>query len=223
MSEQVLPFYLVCDESGSMHNGIIEMNNKLLPDLHQAIGTDPVVADKTRFAIIGFAEDARVLLPLCDLSMVATIPGLVSRGTTNYGDAFRLLRDEIDKDVETLKRDGNLVYRPAVFFISDGLPSQDDWRDSFANVVDPNWKYRPNIISFGIDQDDTDATIIAEIGTFKAFMIKPGVDPGKALTEFAKALTNSIVMSASTSSATGMTLQAPDHIPGFTPLTVDAL
>src|SRR4051812_29114628 len=150
MSEQILPFYLVCDESGSMHNEIIKMNEELIPDLHQAIGTDPVVADKTRFAIIGFAEDARVLLPLCDLSLQTDMPGFVSRGTTNYGDAFKLLRAEIEKDVTALKADGNLVYRPAVFFISDGQPSQDDWHEAYEKVIDPKWKFRPNVIAFGI-------------------------------------------------------------------------
>src|SRR4051812_42219257 len=169
MSEQLLPFYLVCDESGSMDESIERMNNELLPNLHREIGTNPVVADKTRFSIIGFAEDARVLLPLSDLSDVNEMPGLVARGSTSYGAAFESLRAEIDQDVASLKREGHTVYRPAAFFLSDGQPTDDDWRIVYDKVMDSSWRYRPNIIAFGIG--DTDASIISAVGTFKAFIV----------------------------------------------------
>jgi uncharacterized protein YegL len=223
MSEQILPFYLVCDESGSMAMHIDEMNNELLPDLQQAIGTDPVTADKTRFSIIGFAEDARVLLEMTDLSELSSMPGLVARGTTHYGSAFALVQQQIESDVKALKAQGTKVFRPAVFFLSDGHSSDSEWRKAHAALTDPSWPYHPNIISFGIG--DSDAATISAVGTFKAFIVDDGVKPGDALREFASALTRSITASGSTVPAPGapLTLQVPDQIPGFTALPVDAL
>jgi uncharacterized protein YegL len=52
-SEHVLPFYVVCDVSFSMTDHLDALNAALL-ELHRAVGTDPVVADRTRFCLIGF-------------------------------------------------------------------------------------------------------------------------------------------------------------------------
>ena len=224
MSEQVLPFYLVCDESGSMSDNIDMLNSELMPDLHQAIGNDPVTADKTRFSVIGFADDARVLLPMSDLSDLDSMPGLMPRGMTNYGAAFELLKQQIEIDIKALKAEGTQVYRPAVFFVSDGMPSDDRWEAAHAALTDKKWSYHPNIISFGVDTQ-SDADTIAAVGTFKAFMVEDGVNPSVALREFASALTKSITKSGSTVTAPGapLQLQVPDKIDGFTSLPVDVL
>lgn len=84
IAQQVLPFYLVCDESGSMLGAPVKAINDSLPNLHAEIGSNPVVADKTRFCLIGFGSDAQVLLPLSDLSAVTSIPALHATGGTNY-------------------------------------------------------------------------------------------------------------------------------------------
>src|SRR5260221_12947178 len=113
---QVLPFYLVCDESGSMAGQPLDAINDSLPKIHSEIGSNPVVADKTKFCLIGFSDTAQVLLPLSDLSVVSTIPALQVAGGTNYSSAFDLLYDTIADDVKQLKANGEPVYRPAVFF-----------------------------------------------------------------------------------------------------------
>lgn len=222
MREQVLPFYVVCDESYSMCDHIDALNDGLC-ELHRAIGTDPVVADKTRFCLIGFSTTAEVLLPLSDLSDITEMAGLAAKSATNYIGAFTLLRETIDDDIAKLKADGHLVYRPAVFFLSDGQPTDSKpWRAAYARLIDENWAFRPNIIAFGIGAALAD--IIREIGTFKAFMSEEGVSPGTALHEFARALTKSIVKSGSSIADGGdVTLQVPEKVPGFTELKVDAL
>ena len=73
---QVLPFYLVCDESASMSGPPLDAINASLPEIHSEIGANPVVADKTRFCLIGFSDTAQVLLPLSDLSAIFFDPGL---------------------------------------------------------------------------------------------------------------------------------------------------
>jgi uncharacterized protein YegL len=220
MSEQVLPFYVVCDESYSMVDDIDALN-QYLAELHQAIGTDPVVSDKTRFCVIAFSGTAEVLLPLSELSEVEEMPGLTAKSSTSYGAAFALLRDTIERDVAMLKGDGHMVYRPAVFFLSDGLPTDESsWAQSHQRLTDPGWGLRPNIVAFGIG--DTDADTIRRVGTFKAFIVNEGVSPTSALHEFAKALTKSIVKSGTSLAQDGSaTLQVPDKIEGFTELKVD--
>lgn len=220
VGKQVLPFYLVCDESASMSGEPIDSINTALPELHNEIGSNPVVADKTQFAIIGFSDDAQVLQPLADLSLVSQLPVLGPRGSTSFGEAFRVLKETIDQDVARLKSEGSLVYRPVVFFLTDGYPT-DAWDAEYNALIDPSYKYHPNIVAFGIG--DADASTISAVATFRAFMSDGTMSPAQALQEFAKALTKSIVKSGSTASDEGMTLQTPDNVPGFTSITVDSL
>jgi uncharacterized protein YegL len=219
MPEQILPFYVVCDQSCSMADHLDALNDGLA-QLHAAVGTDPVVADKTRFCLVGFSGDAEVLQPLCRPDDVLRLVGLATQSATSFGAAFTLLRDTIAEDVARLKADGYEVYRPAVFFLSDGHPTDPaTWPAAYERLVDPEWPARPNIISFGIG--DADAATISRIGTFQAFMSQGGTGPAAALHGFARALTTSVVRS---SGADGeLVLRVPAQVAGFTALRIDAL
>lgn len=223
---QILPFYMVCDESGSMSGPGVDAINAALPDLHQEISTNPSVADKTRFALIGFSTQASVLQPLADLSELTQLPSLSAGGVTSFGSAFRLLKDVIEKDVTALKAEGHDVYRPVVFFLSDGIPTDDGWRTPLEELNNKEtFKYAPKIIAFGIS--DADTAIITEVANFKAFMQQDqSVSPAEALREFASSLTRSIVSSATSMAARGgegFQLQVDEQVPGFTSLSLDKL
>lgn len=220
---QILPFYMVCDESGSMAGTGVDAINSALPDLHHEISTNPSVADKTRFALIGFSTQASVLQPLADLSELTQLPSLSAGGVTSFGAAFRLLKDTIDKDVAALKAEGHDVYRPVVFFLSDGIPTDDDWRTPLKDLN--AFRYAPKIIAFGIS--DADAATITEVANFKAFIQQDSsITPAVALREFASSLTRSIVNSATSMSAQGgegFQLQVDEQVSGFTSLSLDKL
>jgi len=150
--KQVLPFYIVCDESASMSlNGGIDAINSALPELHEMIASNPLVNDKARIALVAFADDAEVLLPLSAAADVEDMPGVMPKGATNYGSAFRLLKTQIATDIATFTADGFRVLRPAVFFISDGEPTDLDWRTYHADLVDKNSNpHAPIIFAFGV-------------------------------------------------------------------------
>jgi uncharacterized protein YegL len=216
MPEQILPFYVVCDQSYSMADHLDALNDGLT-QLHAAVGTDPVVADKTRFCLIGFSGIAEVLQPLCHPSDVVDLSGLTTRAATSFGEAFTLLRDRIEQDVDELKAADYQVYRPAVFFLSDGHPTDPaTWPAAYERLVDPDWSARPNIIAFGIG--DADPATIGRIGTFQAFMSRGGVSPAAALHGFAHALTTSVVRS---NEEDEVVLRVPAQVDGFTTLRID--
>ncbi|HZG04310.1 MAG TPA: VWA domain-containing protein [Streptomyces sp.] len=222
---QILPFYLVCDESGSMSGEPIDAINGALPALHQEISTNPTVADKTRFALIGFSDDAKVLQPLVDLSELEELPALAAGGVTSYGHAFRTLRQCVESDVAALKAEGHEVYRPVVFFLSDGVPTDPGWEQALKDLTSS--RYCPKIIAFGIGAADT--ATISQVANFRAFMQNQdgtSVSPAAALREFAASLTRSIVRSASSISAdgsSGFTLAVDENVPGFSTVSLDKL
>lgn len=224
MSQQILPFYLVCDESGSMAGEPVDTINQSLPELHYAIGSNPVVADKTRFCLIGFSDGAEILLPLSDLSSVTSMPSLKASGGTSYGNAFEKLRLTINDDVNQMKSQGHQVYRPAVFFLSDGLPG-DNWDAAYKALTDPAWRPHPNILAFGFGQ--ADENVIRQVATAKAFIANGTLGPAEALKEFAKSLIKSIVNSGMSSASAGgessANLMMPDEVPGFTTIKADTI
>ena len=160
---KLLPFSLVCDVSYSMvESGALNEANQILPALVQALEKDPIICDKVRFGVIDFSDDARVLLPLCDLLEQTSLPALEGRKNTSYKAAFDLLRAEIERNVNQLKADGYAVHRPAVFFLSDGAPTdpEAEWMAAFQALTaydkasgQGNRMY-PNIIPFGLQGCD---------------------------------------------------------------------
>ena len=210
--EQILPFYILCDESASMsYNGGIDAINVGLPELHAAIAADPLVSDKSRICLISFSDDAEVLVPLSRAADIDQMPGMAERGSTCYGEAFRMLKALIPQDIANLKADGYQVFRPAVFFISDGEPTDSDWRDSHRELTDrASNPHAPNIIAFGVDA--ADAATIGEVATKAAFQAEAGINPGSALREIMKALTTSIVESGGSSTPTFVIPSAPDGV-----------
>ena len=124
---QVVPFYIVCDESQSMEGPKLDACNKALPEIHKAIATDPIVNDKVRIGVISFSDTAEVLLPLSKMTDVVDFPGLVVKGGTNYGNAFSCLKSTLQSEISALKASGDRVNRPIVFFISDGEPTDTNW------------------------------------------------------------------------------------------------
>lgn len=226
MSEQILPFYLVCDESYSMAGNPLQEINDQLPQIVTEIASNPTVADKARLCIISFSDTAEVLLPLADLNDVHQVPQLAPKGATSYGAAFTLLRDTIERDIRDLKAAGHVPFRPTVFFLTDGQPTDSDWATTHQRLTAKDFGPRPTILAFGFG--DVRPETLRAVATFRAFIANGELDPRNALREFAKQLLNSVVSSAVASSAAfsanpnaGAQMVFPDQVKGYTVLEAD--
>lgn len=192
----LLPIYVLADESGSMSDHIDELNDGLR-SLHQALLGEPMAAAKVRFSVLGFSDDVVERVHLVDLRSANEFPRLRTRGMTSYRNAFEDLIVRIPGDVNALKREGYQVHRPAVFFLSDGLPNHnEDWQDAHRRLTDRGTTLgAPNIIACGIV--DADAQTINEVATQPqfGFIVNKGVDVGSAIAKFCTALTQSVIRS----------------------------
>jgi uncharacterized protein YegL len=207
----VLAFYVVVDVSQSMEfSGAIDTANEILPKVADAIDGSPMLADIVRFGAMDFSDDARVVLRLGDLRNVPTLPKFTVRGRTSYAAAFRLLRKEIDRDLVQLHSDNFRVYRPAVFMITDGEPTDDDREltTAYEELTDPEFKPRPNILMFGVGaatKEALDPWVFPKTGhkAMRSYVARAGADPKTAIAKAAEALLGSIVASASSVSEAG--------------------
>lgn len=196
---QVLPMYFVGDESHSMRGDPIAAVNHGLVDLRDEVAKHPLIGKKVRFGIITFADTAETRLELSELSEDLILPTLSTRGRgTSYASAFEALRHTIPADVALLKVSGFQVHRPAVFFLSDGQPTEKEakWQERLAELKDPSFTQRPNILAFGVG--DADPKVIQRLASSPthAFMMREGVSTAGAIAEFAASMLNSMVSSA---------------------------
>jgi uncharacterized protein YegL len=125
----IMPFYLVCDVSYSMTNDMAALNEGV-QRLRRAIVSEPAVDDVAHIAVLTFSDVGKVVVPLSQMSEHG-VPPLSVEGGTNYGAAFRTLAQTIAEDNASLKAQGYKVYRPCVFFLSDGEPLDPDWEATF--------------------------------------------------------------------------------------------
>jgi uncharacterized protein YegL len=196
---QVLPMYFVGDESHSMAGEPIAAVNQGLIDLRDEVAKHPLIGKKVRFGIITFAETAQTRLELSELSEQLVLPALSPRGRgTSYASALEALRQTIPADVALLKGNGYQVHRPSVFFLSDGLPTEkaEKWRARLAELKDPSFRERPNILAFGVGEADPE--VIAQLASSPryGFMMTQGASTAGAIAEFASSMLNSMVASA---------------------------
>jgi hypothetical protein len=116
----VMPFYLLCDVSGSMQRDIQELASAI-EQLLRDIQKDPVVDDTTMLSIITFSGRATTIVPLSNPSDI-TLPKLSAGGGTSYSAAFEEYHRAFESDRAHLKAQGVKVFRPCVFFLTDGEP-----------------------------------------------------------------------------------------------------
>src|SRR5690348_9197582 len=119
-----MPFYIVCDVSGSMYADMPDLNAGVA-DLCREIMKDPVADDLAMLSVIAFAETARTVVPL-DFPTAVELQPLSCGGLTNYTAAFQEFHRAFEADRKRLRGEGKRVFRPCVFFLTDGVPTSTD-------------------------------------------------------------------------------------------------
>ncbi|MGW3992447.1 vWA domain-containing protein [Amycolatopsis sp. NPDC004772] len=227
---KLLPFYIVIDASYSMSGKKIDSANRIIVQVRDALAQNPILSDKVRIGLVDFADDAQVQLPLCDvLDPSLSMPVVKPRGGTSYVAAFRLLRSTVAANIKQLKGDGFKVHRPAVFFLSDGAPTdpQAEWQAAFAELVGD--KAYPNVIAFGVD--DADARVLQSLihpstggKQMQMYLMEKGEDAARAITAMAEIMISSVLESGRSLShgESGIKLPDKEDLPaGVTAHTAD--
>jgi uncharacterized protein YegL len=203
--------------------------SEIMPALADVLGRNPILADKVRFGLVDFSDVAQVLLPLCDLlDPNLTLPGLAVRGGTSYAAAFRALRKQIEQDVLQLKADNFSVHRPAVFFLSDGAPTDEEaeWRAAFAELTEydrqtnTGFAMYPNVIPFGVA--NADPKILQQLihpstgaKQMRMYLMDEGNTPAEAIKSMAEIMISSVLSSGMgvAGGASGIVLPDPSQLP----------
>lgn len=120
-----LPVYLLLDTSGSMSGEPIEAVKNGVQTLLSSLRQDPHALETAYLSVITFDTNARQLVPLTDLASFQA-PLLTPTGITSLGEGLLLLADCIDREVAKSTHDQKGDWKPLVFIMTDGSPT-DNW------------------------------------------------------------------------------------------------
>jgi uncharacterized protein YegL len=124
MSVRRLPVYILLDTSGSMRGEPIQAVNVGLQAMICALRQDPYALESVHLSIITFDVEAREYLPLTPLDSVNLGEIVVpDAGATFMGAALELLIERVDRDVKKTTAASKGDWRPMLFVMTDGSPS----------------------------------------------------------------------------------------------------
>jgi uncharacterized protein YegL len=168
------PVVLVLDTSGSMQGAPIQELNQGLVDFSAAIRNDPLASLRVEVAIVTFGGSVHIL----DLQSGEAYrdaesaehgfvtgdafepPNLRAGGGTPMGTAVLAALDLLRERKEIYKQYGIDYFRPWMFVITDGNPTDSDWRNAAAAVRQE--EARKGVIFYGVGVERADMRILAE-------------------------------------------------------------
>ncbi|OQY58611.1 MAG: hypothetical protein B6245_11010 [Desulfobacteraceae bacterium 4572_88] len=141
-----LPVYMLIDCSSSMNGDAIEAVDQGFKNLTAKLSNDPNTCDVVWFSVIAFDSIPRQMIPLCPISDYRGLP-LRTGGSSNLGRALVFLNQCMEKDVrkQTMEQRGD--WKPLVFLMSDGEPT-DDWEELIQPLVQ-----EMNMVACGMGAD----------------------------------------------------------------------
>jgi uncharacterized protein YegL len=94
--------------------------------LARSLAMEPDTREKVWISVIRFNSDAEQACPLTDVARFVE-PTLVATGTTELGRALRKLGECIDAEVRKRSVDQRGDYKPVIYLLTDGRPTDNDW------------------------------------------------------------------------------------------------
>lgn len=124
-----LPIYLLIDCSSSMMGAPIEAVKEGIKMLMTDLGRDPFSQGVVWLSIITFNNKAEQVVPLTEIGQVKE-PAIQASGSTALALALRTLKQCIGREFRRRTEDQRGDYRPVVYLLTDGRPTDSGWEDA---------------------------------------------------------------------------------------------
>lgn len=181
-----VPVYIVIDESPADPH-YLESLNQAIQTMPADLASHPEIIDAIRLAVVGYAADVSVRMPLNKVAADSFVPCLVTHPGSHLGALFEYLHDRITTDVDRLKSQGQTVGRPSLYLLCATAPGDPAWEDTYRQFTDrAGFRYAPNILAFGTGSAGHDVIrIMAASPHSFGWITDPGAPADEAAANFA--------------------------------------
>ena len=147
------PVILLCDTSGSMQGKPIEALNKGLAAFQKDVYKDEIASLRVEVALVTFGpvQLAQDFVTIDEF----TPPTLTADDVTPMGEAIEYALDLLEERKEVYKTNGIQYYRPWVFLITDGAPT-DIWQNAAQRIREMEAQRRMLFFAVGVEGADMD-------------------------------------------------------------------
>ncbi|MBN3924254.1 VWA domain-containing protein [Nostoc sp. NMS4] len=157
--ENRCPVILLLDTSGSMSGQPIQELNRGLAAFKQDVQKDSQASLSVEVAMITFGPIVKLTQDFVTIDQF-TPPTLEVGGVTPMGAAIEYALDFLENRKQTYKDNGILYYRPWVFLITDGTPT-DSWNSAAQRLREAEAQSRLSFFAVGVK--DADMNILKQI------------------------------------------------------------
>lgn len=166
--EPRVPCLLLLDISGSMAGEPIRELNEALTLFKDELMADSLTVKRAEPAIITFGSSVDMVHDFATAESFSP-PVLVANGLTPMGQAVELALDKLAARKEAYRQNGITYYRPWIFLITDGGPT-DSWQSSAARAILEQNKKACSLFAVGVDGANLD--ILKEFSTKEPLRLK---------------------------------------------------
>ena len=162
-----LPIYLLIDVSESMAGPAMLAVEQGVKALVDSLKGDPMALETAYLSVITFSRKAEQVVPLTEL-MHFTPPKFSVRSGSSLGAALRLLMLSIKRDVVKTTATTKGDWRPLVFVLTDGQPT-DDWERAAEEMRRANSPRVANLYAIGCGPD-VDPAVLRRVADVSLMM-----------------------------------------------------
>ncbi len=148
--EQRLPCILLLDISGSMNGSAIAQLNTGLVAFADSLKKNELASMRVEVSIITFGGSAVMKQDFVTADQF-TPPTLSATGGTPMGAAINLALDKLEERKQIYKKAGLSYFRPWVFLITDGEPT-DEWHTAATRIQALEERKGVTFFVVGVDQ-----------------------------------------------------------------------